>query len=96
MKDPLQNPLYEAWLPYKDIWPHIGQLNGDLQAMFKARGESVKKYSWAIPSEEVIRALASMGPILEVGAGTGYWANLLTQAGAKVTCFDSHPPRLNR
>ena len=39
-----------------------------------------------------MKALAGVGPLLEVGAGTGYWASLLRQAGVSVTAVDSHPP----
>ncbi len=41
---------------------------------------------------EALKALAGVGPLLEVGAGTGYWAFLLRQAGVAVTAVDSHPP----
>ena len=52
----------------------------------------VLKYSWAIPNEEAIRLIAKYTPIVEMGAGTGYWASLLSQAGADVIAYDHLPP----
>ncbi len=57
----------------------------------RLRHELVRRYAWAVPSEEVIRQIAAYGPIIEVGAGTGYWASLLSQAGADVMAFDLDP-----
>lgn len=50
------------------------------------------KYAWAIPNHEVIEAIAHCSPLIEIGAGKGYWASLLTEAGADVVCFDTLPP----
>ena len=33
-----------------------------------------------------------MSPLVEVGAGTGYWALQLRQMGMEVTVLDSQPP----
>ena len=55
------------------------------------RDELVKKYAWAVPTEASIEAIAALGPIVEVGAGTGYWAWLLRQVGATVEAYDVAP-----
>lgn len=49
------------------------------------------KYAWAVPSEEAIAAIAEWSPLVEIGAGTGYWAWLLRQAGADVIAYDLAP-----
>ena len=41
------------------------------------RRELASRFSWAIPSPAALGLIADHGPILEVGAGTGYWASLL-------------------
>lgn len=49
-------------------------------------------YSWAIPSPGDIKFLATWldgRPVIEMGAGTGYWAWQLTQALVDVLAFDS-------
>lgn len=50
------------------------------------------RYAFAIPSPEAIEAIAAMEPIVEIGAGTGYWAHELKRAGAIVMPFDIAPP----
>jgi len=51
----------------------------------------VRKYSWAIPNEKVLAAIIGFSPIVEVGAGTGYWAALLKERGADVVAYDFFP-----
>ncbi len=44
----------------------------------------VSKYSWALPNEELLTEIASRSPIIEIGAGNGYWASLLSKKGADI------------
>lgn len=48
-------------------------------------------YAYAVPTPAAIDAILKYGPIVEMGAGTGYWASLLKKAGAKVLAYDSVP-----
>lgn len=63
-----------------------------------ARDRLVRQYSFAIPAPREVLWLAeqlrSFGhdEIVEVGAGTGYWAWQLAQAGMTVHASDTHPP----
>jgi hypothetical protein len=52
------------------------------------------KYAWAIPCDEAIQEIVKHSPIIEIGAGTGYWANLITQAGGGVAAYDVRPVNL--
>ena len=53
----------------------------------------VTKYSWAVPNEAAIDAVRRHAPsVVEVGAGNGYWAHLLAQAGVDVVAYDVDPP----
>ena len=46
-------------------------------------------FAWAVPNETAIQAIASLNqPILEIGAGTGYWAWLLTQRNVDIAAYD--------
>ena len=56
---------------------------------YTARREYVKAYSWAIPTSEAIKAMALV-PLVEIGAGTGYWASLVQQAGGEIWPFDRY------
>ena len=71
--------------PYLDAIRKLPEREND----WSARRKLVPKYAWAIPDEEAIREIAKLSPILEMGAGSGYWAYLLTQAGAKVFAYDN-------
>jgi len=51
-----------------------------------------RRYSYALPDEDLVRRIAGDSPIVEVGAGLGYWAWLLRQAGAEVRATDVRPP----
>lgn len=54
-----------------------------------ARDRLVKKYSFAIPDDEAIDTLVFLSPIIELGAGTGYWAKLVHEAGGAIRAFDN-------
>lgn len=58
-----------------------------------ARGPLVRRYAWAIPTEEAVRTIVEYGPIVEMGAGTGYWASLIKMAGGDVIAYDNRPPK---
>lgn len=55
------------------------------------RNGLVQKYSPAIPDDKVIATLASMGPIIELGARNGYWSRLITEAGGTIEAYDPNP-----
>lgn len=48
--------------------------------------------SFAAPNEEALELLAARAPLVEIGAGTGYWARCLAERGAHITAYDSNPP----
>ncbi len=52
--------------------------------------ELAMKYSWAIPNLAALQEIAKHSPIIEIGAGSGYWAYMLSQMGARVTAYDDH------
>ncbi|HXG40492.1 MAG TPA: hypothetical protein VNJ28_06075, partial [Candidatus Limnocylindrales bacterium] len=56
------------------------------------RRELAALFAWAIPTEEALTTLARLGPLVEGGAGTGYWAALLQARGVDVVAYDLYPP----
>ena len=56
-------------------------------------------YSWSVPSEQalecIVRHSQMSAGVVEVGAGTGFWAALLASRGADVLAVDDTPPRYN-
>lgn len=55
----------------------------------------IHKYAWAIPNDDALLEIAKYSPLIEVGAGTGYWAWLLRQLGVDILAFDKYPPSQN-
>ena len=51
-------------------------------------------YSWGVPSDaalETIARFAAAAGVVEVGAGTGYWAAALATRGVDVRAYDAAP-----
>lgn len=61
-------------------------------AVYGLRQTAVENYAWAIPTDEALDLLAQLSPLVEVGAGRGYWARLLADRGADVVAYDVTPP----
>lgn len=58
-----------------------------------AMGEPLlNKYAWAVPSNAAIKLLTKFSPLVEMGAGKGYWAHLVQQQGGYVKPFDITVP----
>ena len=47
------------------------------------------EFGFAVPSSDLVSALSAFGPLLEVGAGSGYLSRLLANAGVDVVATDS-------
>lgn len=60
--------------------------------LWNLRRELVPKYSFSIPSEEAIAKISSLGPLISIGAGTGYWERLVANCGGDILAFDYAPP----
>lgn len=62
---------------------------------FSLRGYLVKRFSWAIPSWEAIKAIRSFGKdgVVEVGAGKGYWSYLMNMESRICTPYDKEPSK---
>jgi hypothetical protein len=71
------------------------RLDAAQEAMMRRR---THKYSWAVPTPDALATIAEHSPIVEAGAGTGYWAHLLRQMNVDVVAFDRHgmDVKLNR
>jgi hypothetical protein len=61
-------------------------------SLFEKRMSLSARYSWAIPKSGALRLIARYAPIVEMGAGTGYWAKLLRDMKVDVVAYDINPP----
>ncbi len=57
------------------------------------REQLIQTYGFGIPTAEAIQAIRRWSPagVVEIGAGTGYWAHLLHQREIDVVAFDVEP-----
>jgi hypothetical protein len=63
------------------------------------RLQLARRYTYVLPEAHLVDIVARRSPLVEVGAGTGYWAYLLRARGADVVAYDQAPPggeRANR
>ena len=59
----------------------------DAEAL-EVRKKLVRQYAWATPTEAAMRTVLTYGPVVEMGAGTGYWAWLMGKLGGDVAAYD--------
>jgi hypothetical protein len=52
------------------------------------REAMVEHFAFSVPDEEALAKLAALGPLVEVFAGTGYWARLLRERGVDILAYD--------
>lgn len=55
---------------------------------FTVREKYIERFGFAIPNEAALEAIATAAPILEAGAGSGYWAHELKKFGVDIVATD--------
>lgn len=55
------------------------------------RSKFIRGFGFAIPDDDALLVVARYGPIIEVGAGAGYWAYELEALGVDVIATDIEP-----
>ena len=75
-------------LPYEQ-WSSATSLKS-----MRCREHLCNEYAWSIPDPDSLAFVAHhLGErAIEIGAGTGYWASLLSQLGVDMLCYDLYPP----
>lgn len=56
------------------------------------RQSLIGQYAFAIPTAEILSIIARYSPLVEIGAGSGYWAMCLASCGADIIAYDLFPP----
>lgn len=61
-------------------------------ALFQARDILIPQMGFAIPDRKALELVKDHSPngVLEIGAGTGYWASLLSKLGVNVLAYDTY------
>ncbi len=57
--------------------------------LFNYRLILTRKYAWAVPDDVAIKLISEFSPLIEIGAGIGYWAKLINKAGGDILAFDT-------
>ena len=83
----MSNPYFDEFQELREKSTFRGE------QWFGKRKELVEKYSWGIPNEEALVYLSEFDNIVEVGAGSGYWANCIEEEGGSVRATDIEPPK---
>lgn len=87
----IDNPYLEEILSLSNRLP--GKIIEERRAALSAmRYEFISRYSFSIPNARALRLVAGFSPLVEIGAGSGYWARCLSMMGADIVCFDARPP----
>ncbi len=89
----LKNPYLDRVLEIVDTIKQSGAEPG--LELLKYRNELISEYAFSIPVYPALKIIADSAPIVEIGAGSGYWAWCLTQMGVVVHAIDSRPPGEN-
>jgi hypothetical protein len=106
-----QNPLWDVvrWMPASPPWYDGTLLEPEFYAaglsdlkrfddLGIGRMKLSSRYAWSIitPGDVtwIVQQLAGR-PVVEIGAGSGYWAWQLEQAGVDIAAYDPHPVSLD-
>ena len=86
--------LYAQINRFKQLGDELNSLRKKLKSpnwdfMLQNAVPLIKEYSWAIPNDEAIQVISKYSPIIEIGAGSGYWMKLLIDNQADVIGYDN-------
>lgn len=100
MKNPMLD-LYNEALCGVDLysissWELREDISDLRQKQWDVRSLCQSRYAWAIPDEDAVQLIARYSPIVEVGAGTGYWAWMISQVGGEIECFDNYSSHVDK
>lgn len=70
----------------------IRESAGDGSELLKYRAELTARYAFSVPTIGILEMISFHSPLVEIGAGNGYWARCLAQLGADVVAYDRLPP----
>jgi hypothetical protein len=85
------NPYLAAYTEVRDAVARTTTLEEAAYSL-RTRERLVRTYAWAIPTEAVIARIVAKGPVVEMGAGGGYWSALVQRSGGDITPFDAAAP----
>jgi len=91
LHDAIGKEELEALNAKLDLFKHPSGIEKFIQ-LGTLRVNIIKDFSFALPTASAIKTLAELSPLIEIGAGTGFWAKLIEEEGGNITAFDMYPP----
>ncbi len=52
----------------------------------------IDAFAFAVPNGRALKRIAALGPLVEVGCGSGYWARCLSDMGTQLAAYDKFEP----
>lgn len=78
--------------PCLSLFELITAAPSPLLDLAERRREMASLFCWAIPTDAALDVLARHAPLVECGAGMGYWTALLQARGVDALAYDLRPP----
>jgi hypothetical protein len=89
--DRITNPLLKEVRELMDRFAGSGQAK--VRTFLSMERQSlIGQYAFAIPTSDILATVARYSPLVEIGAGSGYWAMCLSSIGADIVAYDIFPP----
>jgi len=82
--------------PYLDLATLVMASPSRAFDLDERRRELASLFSWAIPNEQALDVLAKYAPLVECGAGMGYWTALLRARRVDAIAYDLAPPGVGK
>lgn len=74
--------------PFERCLGRVSQLPNTV----RYRLQLAQRYAYVYPAAHLLDAVMRYAPLVELGAGTGYWSYLLRLRGADIVAYDQAPP----
>ena len=83
------NAYHKEWIRRYPNGSNVMAVNPeDRNSMHQWRDIAKLEYAFAVPNIAAIEALAKLAPLIEIGAGRGYWAHLLRLQNIEIMAYD--------
>lgn len=87
----LNNPMYAEVRELLDRFSGSGMDKARTFLSFE-RKSLVSQYAFSIPTADTLATVTRYSPLVEIGAGSGYWAMCLSACGADIISYELIPP----
>jgi hypothetical protein len=87
----MYNPMLAEVRELIDRFGGAGSMKARTFLSFE-RDSLTGQYAFSIPTAETLQTIARYSPIVEIGAGSGYWAMCLAACGVDIIAYDRYPP----